>query len=290
MTDEPASDGSARRLRIVQLFPDLLSVYGDSGNVRLLVSRAERRGIAVSVGRVLADSPRVPEADLFLIGGGQDRDQFAVEAALGRLGDHIARYLVDGAALLAVCGGYQCLGRSYRSASGRTVHGLGLFPARTEAGDGRLVGPVVAALAAPMADAAMPGRATVVGFENHSGRTELDPGASAFATVEIGYGNNGRDGTEGVVVAPDSTGIRGLRVGTYLHGPLLPRNPHVADALLRAGLARAGQPTDLLPLDDTDDWRAHDRFIERCRRRPWIDRLPERVRRVVEPARNLIGF
>ena len=290
MIDGGPDDEAFRHLRIVHLFPDLLSVYGDSGNVRSLVVRAERRRISVSVNRVLADSPAVPDADIFLIGGGQDRDQFAVEDALGRLGDGIARQVDAGAALLAICGGYQSLARSYRSANGRTVHGPGLFAATTVAGDRRLVGPVVAELAPRLRDEARENRATVVGFENHSGRTELDAGAAAFARVEIGSGNNGSDRTEGLLLAPEGTGMRGLRIGTYLHGPLLPRNPHVADALLRAGLARTRQRTDLLELDDTEEWRAHDHFVERCRQRSWLDRLPGPVRRFVAPGRTLIGF
>ncbi len=134
------------------------------------------------------------------------------------------------------------------------------------------------------------GRETVVGFENHSGRTRLDPGAVPLARIEIGAGNNGCDETEGILAVADEQGLRGLRIGTYLHGPLLPRNPHVADALLVAALGRSGQPTDLVPLDDRDEWRAHDRFVERCRRRPLADRLPPAVRRFTDPARNLIGF
>lgn len=281
-----------RRLRIVHLFPDLLSIYGDSGNLRTLIVRAERRGIRVSVERVLADDVSIPEADIFLIGGGQDRDQVAVDRAIRRLGDGLVHHVDDGAALLAICGGYQNLARSYRATSGALVGGPGLFPVRTEAGEGRLVGPVVAHLASPLTTAAGVERGTVVGFENHSGRTELEPGAVPFATVEIGAGNNGRDKTEGFLFMPDPTrsGPRGLKIGTYLHGPLLPRNPHVADALVRAGLARTGQATDLVALDDAEEWRAHDRFVERCRRQPWIDRLPRSLRRVIAPGRNLIGF
>jgi lipid II isoglutaminyl synthase (glutamine-hydrolysing) len=290
MSGDDRGEEPQRHLTIVQLFPDLLSIYGDSGNLRALVVRAERRGIPVSVDRVVAESNKIPEGDIFLIGGGQDRDQFAVEDALRQLGDGITRRIVDGAALLAVCGGYQNLGRSYRSADGRTVHGPGLFPARTHSGDGRLVGPVVARLGDTLIDARIGGRTTVVGFENHSGRTELDRGARPFARIEIGSGNNGRDGTEGLVLMPDPGSLRGLRIGTYLHGPLLPRNPHVADALLRAGLARTGQPLSLEALDDTEEWRAHDRFVERSRHRSLLDRLPKPVRRFVAPGRNLIGF
>ena len=283
-----------RCLRVVHLFPDLLSTYGDTGNIRTLVVRAERRGIRVHVARVFGDSPAIPGADLFVIGGGQDRDQLAVEAALGRLSDELIRQLGDGAALLAVCGGYQNLGRSYRFADGRTVRGPGVFPIRTEASAERLVGPVVARLAPGLATcgtgAADAARTTVVGFENHSGRTNLDVIENAFATVEIGHGNNDRDLTEGSLTIAGDGGLRGLRIGSYLHGPLLPRNPHVADVLIRAGLAHAGQPTELEPLDDTDEWRAHDRFIARTRHRTWVDRLPEGVRRVIAPIRNPIGF
>jgi hypothetical protein len=276
-----------RHLRIVHLFPDLLSVYGDTGNLRTLAVRAERRGIAVQLERVLGDGDVVPDADLFVIGGGQDRDQVAVERALLRLGDALVHRVADGAALLAICGGYQSLGESYRTGHARTVRGPGLFGVRTMAGPRRMVGPVVAHLRDPSLTTI---RDTVIGFENHSGGTSLAPNAGPFATVEIGSGNNGQDGTEGLLARPGSDGLRGLRIGTYLHGPLLPRNPHVADALLAAALARTGQPSGLAPLDDTVEWRAHDHFVERCRRRTWADRLPSRLRSLVDPARGLIGF
>jgi CobQ-like glutamine amidotransferase family enzyme len=239
------------------------------------------------VDRVLAAAPLLPEGDLFVVGGGQDRDQLAVERALRRLGAGIERQIADGAAVLAVCGGFQSLGISYRTATGRVIHGPGVFQITTRAASGRLVGPVVARLVDPVL--AVPG-ATVVGFENHSGRTELGPGAEPLARIEIGHGNNDEDGTEGLLALPGAGGSRGLRMGTYLHGPFLPRNPHLADALIESALARAGQDTSLAPLDDTEEWRAHNRFVERCRRRGWSDRLPAVVRRVVEPARGLIGF
>lgn len=290
-TADAADAGSRDRrcLRIVHLFPDLLSAYGDTGNVRALVVRAERRAIIVTVEHVLADAATVPAADVFVVGGGEDRDQLVVERTLARLGDQLVQRIDDGAALLAVCAGFQNLGRSYRLDSGRTVRGAGIFAATTEAGAERLVGPVVARLAPGLATV----RDTVIGFENHAGRTEIDPGQAAFATLEIGRGNLGEGGREGILVAPDParTGVAaGLRIGTYLHGPLLPRNPHVADALIRAGLARTGQPTDLVQLDDTEEWRAHDRFVAMTRRRSWVDRLPRRVGRLVAPARGLIGF
>ena len=289
--DRPRID---RTLDLVHVFPDLLSTYGDSGNIRTLVARAERRDIRVTVTRVLRDSVTVPAADLYVIGGGQDRDQLQVETALARLASALEARISDGAALLAVCGGYQNLGLSYRFADGRTLHGPGIFAARTVAGTDRLVGPVVARLSPEVAirigDGSTPSRTTVVGFENHSGRTDLASPADAFATVEVGGGNNGMDATEGSISAATSPGLRQLRIGTYLHGPLLPRNPHIADALIRAGLARTRQPVDLEPLDDELDWRAHDRFVETSRRDSWFERLPAGVRRVIGPARDAMQW
>jgi CobQ-like glutamine amidotransferase family enzyme len=285
--DHPAAaDPAPRLLRIVHLFPDLLSVYGDTGNIRSVEVRAAARGIVVERTSVAAETPRLPCGDLYVIGGGQDRDQVAVERSLRRIGDALLGEIEAGAALLAVCGGYQSLGVEYRIPGGRLIRGPGVVDVRTVAGTRRLVGPVIARVEAPVFGSAR----TIVGFENHSGRTTLGPDSAPLARIEVGHGNNDVDGTEGVIETPGTRGMLGLRIGTYLHGPLLPRNPHVCDVLIAAGLARTGQPTDLLPLDDRDEWAAHDRYVERCRRHPWTDRLPPRVRRFVEPARNLVGF
>jgi lipid II isoglutaminyl synthase (glutamine-hydrolysing) len=283
----PVANATDRRLRIVHLFPDLLSVYGDTGNVATLVVRARHRGIAVEVDRLRSDAARIATADVYVIGGGQDRDQAAVDMALRRLGDGLLGEIEAGAAILAVCGGYQSLGHSFRTSQGRLLQGPGIFDVTTRGGPTRFVGPVVADLDETWIRGS---RRTIVGFENHSGRTTLGPGAEPLATVEIGFGNNGRDGSEGLLAVPGSGGLRGLRIGTYLHGPLLPRNPHLADALLAAGLARTGQPTALAELDDTEEWAAHDRFVERCRHRSWPERLPTPLRRAIGPARNLVGF
>lgn len=296
MTTPEAVPAGARRarpgaacLRIVHLFPDLLSVYGDTGNVRTIVVRAEERGIAVEVIQVLAGSRSIPAADILLIGGGQDREQLAVARELDLHGPAIRDRIENGAALLAVCGGYQNLGWSYRTATGDTLGGPGILDVRTEAGSVRMVGPVLAALDGGAG--AWSGRADVVGFENHAGRTVLGPSARPFATVEVGHGNNGDDGTEGILALPGEGDLAGLRIGTYLHGPLLPRNPHVADALIAAGLARGSPPEALLPLDDTDEWVAHDGYAARTRdRRKRERRWPRPVSRIVAPLRALIGF
>jgi CobQ-like glutamine amidotransferase family enzyme len=292
----------ARRLRIVHLFPDVLRFYGDGGNIRSLATRAEARGIETSVTRVNVGAGRIPTADLLFIGGGQDREQVTAARELERLGRSVRAQVTDGAALLAICGGYQNLGMTYRTSLGDELACPGLFPVATDAsGTGRrLVGHVLAHLdpaLANLGEAALTGsadsnpRGTVVGFENHGGRTVLAPGVQPFGRVELGYGNNGRDATEGVLLLPGDDGIGGLRIGTYLHGPLLPRNPHVADALIAAAIAR-GQPIQaLLPLDDHFEWSAHRVAVERMRRIAREDeRIPEWAHRMLDPVKALIGY
>jgi CobQ-like glutamine amidotransferase family enzyme len=282
----------ASRLRIVHLFPDVLRFYGDGGNVGMLVGRAAARSIETSVIQVPVGAGRLPPADLVLIGGGQDREQVTVARELERLGGQLIDQVADGTALLAVCGGYQNLGIRYRTSLGEELPCPGLLPVSTDAvGAGRrLVGPVVAQLSADLLVRGAAERA-VVGFENHGGRTVLEAGARPFATIEIGHGNNDRDGTEGVLLLPGEGGLRGLRVGTYLHGPLLPRNPHIADALIAAALARGGEPVGLAALDDRLEWAAHDAACARLRRTAREDRrLPGWAHRAVDPIRALIGY
>jgi CobQ-like glutamine amidotransferase family enzyme len=284
---------------LVHLFPDLLNVYGDSGNVAALVARARARSIRVDVEEVVAGRRWVPTADILLIGGGQDREQILVARELDRLGRAIGDQIEDGASLLAVCGGYQCLGWSYRSSDGAEIEGPGILDITTGAGRSRLVGPVVATLTEPAQfdrvsteprrDVRV--RSTIVGFENHSGRTELGATMTGLATIEVGNGNNGLDGSEGILRRPGDDGVQGMRIGTYLHGPLLPRNPHVADALIAAALARGGPVVTLAPVESTAEWSAHDRSVSRIRRRRRAEaRIPRWQHRIVDPPRSLIGF
>jgi CobQ-like glutamine amidotransferase family enzyme len=283
-----ARQSGNRTVRIVHLFPDLLNVYGDAGNVRTIVVRSEARGFAVELSAVRANAQSVPPADVLLIGGGQDREQIAVARELERLGPEIRNRIRDGASLLAVCGGYQGLGWSYEAATG-TIDGPGILDLRTVAGSDRLVGPVVATPTS--APEAWRSDRKVIGFENHAGRTLLGDGARAFAQVEIGHGNNGYDGTEGYLALPGDGGLGGLRIGTYLHGPFLPRNPHIADALISFGLGRGDPPVPLAELDDREEWAAHDRFVTRSREhRQREDRVPDGISRIVDPIRSLIGF
>jgi lipid II isoglutaminyl synthase (glutamine-hydrolysing) len=294
------------RLRIVHLFPDVLRFYGDGGNVGALVSRAVARSIPTDVAQVPVGANRIPPADLVLIGGGQDREQITVARELERIGDQLTDLVAEGTALLAVCGGYQNLGIRFRTSLGDELPCPGLLPVTTDAtaGSRRLVGPVLAQVSGDLALEGRPGiptetaqgRAaaadrTVVGFENHSGRTMLQPGARPFATVEIGHGNNDLDGAEGVLVLPGEGGLRGLRIGTYLHGPLLPRNPHLADAIIAMALAHGDEPMALAPLEDRLAWSAHDAACERLRRTAREDRrIPGWAHRVVDPVRALIGY
>jgi len=285
---------ASRSLRILHLFPDVLRIYGDGGNVMTLVDRANARSIATDVVHVPVGASRLPPADLVLIGGGQDREQVTVAKELERLGGQLIDLVAGGTALIAVCGGYQNLGLRYRTSQGEDLPCPGLLPGSTDATGGgrRLVGPVVAEVSAHLLDGADPsGDRSVVGFENHGGRTVLEAGARPFATVEVGHGNNDLDGTEGVLLMPGEGGLRGLRIGTYLHGPLLPRNPHIADALIAGALGGRDQPVELAPLDDHLEWAAHTAASARLRRAARQDRrIPGWAHRAFDPIRALIGF
>jgi CobQ-like glutamine amidotransferase family enzyme len=237
-------------VRIAHLYPELLNLYGDRGNILVLRRRLEWSGIPVTVEEVpYGEEGHLPDADLIFIGGGQDREQaLLAEDLRTRKRRGLVEALATGALVLAVCGGYQLLGRFYRTPSGEEIPGLELVDLVTVPGDGRLIGNVVIRVPAL-------GDETVVGFENHGGRTWLGPGVSPLGRVVRGYGNNGEDGTEGV--------WEGNLVGTYVHGALLPKNPHLADAFLRVALARSGELGRYEPpASDVERW-AHERMLAR---------------------------
>src|SRR5438445_6598053 len=238
------------------LYPDLMNIYGDRGNILTLLKRAEWRDFdarLIELGR--GTTRRMDEVDVFFFGGGQDREQALVyEDLLEHKQPPLERAVRSGAAVLAVCGGYQLLGHYYQTAEGERFPGIGLIDVRTEAGRKRFIGDVVVDA---QIDDITP--STLVGFENHSGRTFLGPGAAALGTVRLGFGNNGSDGTEGY--------LQGGVLGTYLHGSLLPKNPHLADHLIRSALRRRGV-ADLSPLDDSVELAAHARILERAPRPP----------------------
>jgi hypothetical protein len=228
------------------LYPDYLNIYADRGNIAVLTRRAAWRGHDLVVREVSVGDELVPgEHDLLYIGGGQDREQALVAQDLVTKGQALSDAVSAGAAILAVCGGYQLLGRSYRDLHGQELPGLGLFPLDTVAGETRMIGDVL------LECELEPGlRRTLAGFENHAGRTLLDPGTEPLGRVVAGFGNDGDSGWEGCRV--------GRAVGTYLHGPLLPRNPWFADWLLAQALARRlGEPPQLEPLEDELEREAH---------------------------------
>lgn len=245
-------------IRVGHLYPDYLNIYADRGNIAVLARRAAWRDHLLEVTEIGLDDAIAPGAhDLYYLGGGQDREQLLVAENLAGKAEPLRQaVLEDGAALLAVCGGYQLLGRGYRGHHGEEMPGVGLLPLETVAGDRRMIGDVL--LECELEPGA---RRTLAGFENHAGRTRLDPGARPLGRVVAGFGNDGRSGYEGCLL--------GRAVGTYLHGPLLPRNPWLADWLLAQALAHrtGGEPPQLEPLKDELEMRARDVSAARARSR-----------------------
>jgi lipid II isoglutaminyl synthase (glutamine-hydrolysing) len=218
-------------LRVAVVYPDLLGTYGDGGNGLILARRAEWRGRPVELLQAVSDRP-LPEADIYCLGGGEDGPQ--VRAARTLIDDGtLVRRVAGGAVVLAVCAGFQVVGRTFPRADGSPHEGLGLLEMDTRKSEGsRAVGEV---LAEATGVANLP---LLSGFENHGGRTTLAEGTTALGRVTVGVGNGGGDASEGAV--------RGRIVGTYLHGPVLARNPALADVLLSWALGDEA----LAPLDD----------------------------------------
>jgi lipid II isoglutaminyl synthase (glutamine-hydrolysing) len=244
------------RIVVGHLFPDYLNIYADRGNMAVLAQRAAWRGHELEV-RALGpgDGVRPGEHDLYYVGGGQDREQELIAPALAAMGPGLQEAIEGGAAALAVCGGYQLLGRFYRDRSGDELLGAGVLPLYTVAGERRMIGDVL------LECELEPGEhRTLAGFENHAGRTVLDAGAEPLGRVLAGFGNDGESGYEGCRA--------GRVLGTYLHGPLLPRNPWLADWLLAQALAhRTGEAPELEPLGDELEAEAHAVAADRARTR-----------------------
>lgn len=239
------SGAELRTLRVCALYPSRMNIYADRGNMLVLERRCAWRGLGFELTAAETGDTIDPEAhDLFYIGGGQDRDQVQIaEDMRSTKREALAHAAQQGRVVLAVCGGYQLLGESYELAD-QTVEGLGLVGLKTVREEGpRLIGNVVI-------EVEIDGRPRrLAGFENHGGRTYLDDGVSPLGRVLKGFGNNGRDRYEGV---------REHNVfGTYLHGPLLPKNVWFADHLTQLALARGGETVELEPLDDELERRAH---------------------------------
>ncbi len=234
-----------RPLRVCALYPDLMNIYADRGNLTVLERRCAWRGIGFELSGVGLGEPLDAGAhDLFYIGGGQDRDQALCAQDLATVKRDALHAAADaGKVVLAVCGGYQLLGNGYELA-GERLPGVGLVDLDTVREEGpRLIGNVAIEAELPGLD----GPRVLAGFENHGGRTRLGPGERPLGRVLRGHGNNGSDGYEGV--------CRGHVVGTYLHGPLLPKNTWFADWLIATATGRS--PGDLTPLADALEAGAH---------------------------------
>ena len=233
-------------VRVAVVHPDLLGTYGDGGNGVVLAERLRWRGIPAEVIEIRSGDPVPATCDVYCLGGGEDGPE--ARSALELLdGRPLNRAVAGGAVVLAVCAGFQVVGEEFAGADGRPRPGLGLLDVRTRKGSGaRAVGEVVAE---PVADAiaGLRGRLPpLTGYENHGAVTELGPGVAPLARVRVGVGNGGGDGSEGAVSA--------RVVGTYLHGPVLARNPALADALLAWVVGAGGEEAGdaLAPLDDAE--------------------------------------
>ncbi len=222
-----------RALTLVHLYPREMNIYGDTGNVLVLAKRLQWRGLDAEVVRVQLGDPLPAEADILLGGGGQDAAQGDIGQDFVGRGAELRAMADDGVVMLTICGSYQLLGHAFRTKDGRTIDGVGVLDVTTTGSDHRLIGN----------NSIDTEWGRLVGFENHSGLTELGAGVRPLGATEPGRGNNGADRTEGAV--------RDNVFGTYLHGPVLAKSPRFADELLLRAYARRGAGAVLEPLDDS---------------------------------------
>ncbi len=232
------------QLRLAHLYPDVMNIYGDRGNVIAVQYRCEAREVALEVVDVnIGDPFEAVEFDLVLIGGGQDREQRRIADDLVARGLALKAAIDEGLPVLAVCGGFQLFGHRYVDHEGGIIPGIGIFDLET-----RHPGPLADRCIGDVVLATEFGE--TVGFENHGGRTYLGPGQAPFGMIRRGFGNNAEDGREGARYKN--------AIGTYLHGSLLPKNPALADYLILTALRRRyGESVELPPLNDGIEGRAH---------------------------------
>lgn len=220
-------------IRIIQLYPRDMNLYGDWGNVLVLKKRLEWRGFTVEIiDHNPGDATDFSGGDIFVGGGGQDSGQTVIQDDLLARGEELHQLVAGGAPMLLICGMYQLFGRRFVTGDGTEIRGIGALPLETRAGEERLIGNITL-------ENEQFGR--MVGYENHSGQTFLDEGVAPLGKVVRGAGNNLTDGHEGVLYHHV--------IATYLHGPLLPKNPRLADFLIAKALERKGLDAELTPLD-----------------------------------------
>ena len=240
------------KLTIAHLFPDLLNIYGDKGNILTISRRCLWREIEVEIVEVgIEDSINPDKYDFYFIGGGQDQQQITVAKRLKQIAPQIKEAVDSGAVILAICGGYQLLGHYYQPFDGEKLEGISIIDAYTVAGNTRFIGNVTVEID----DSLDIETKTLVGFENHSGLTYLGEAIKPIGKVIVGNGNNGKDMTEGAIYKHV--------YGTYLHGSLLPKNPHFADLLIRQALSRKYGNVNLAVINDEFELMAHHKAIKR---------------------------
>lgn len=231
-----------KNIRLLQLYPSEMNIYGDWGNTLTLKRRLEWRGYDVTILEHHPDGIFPKNIDIITGGGGQDSGQEKIKDDLLKISDELHRLADSETPMLMICGLYQLFGRFFKTQEGHTIQGIGIFNAETHGGPKRLIGNIVTNNDT---------FGEIVGYENHSGLTYLDSNQEALGTVEKGAGNNGEDGTEGALYKNV--------VGTYLHGSLLPKNPALADFLLQKALYKKyGEYSDFKPLDDNLAEQARD--------------------------------
>ncbi len=239
------------KLNICHMYPDVLNLYGDRGNIICLTRRLSWRGIEASVTKLpIGANGNLADYDLIFIGGGQDFEQQVLLEDLHRGKDREIKAAVeDGLTFLTICGGYQMLGGYYETFDGKRCDFIGALDLYTVGTKRRMIGNYKFQCPPEL------GNTVVVGFENHSGKTRLGPSVQPLGKVLAGFGNNGEDGTEGVHYKNV--------FGTYSHGPLLPKNPEFCDMILKTALERKYGRAELAPLDDGPETLAHDEMCAR---------------------------
>jgi len=230
------------------MYPDILNLYGDIGNIICLKRRCEWRGVTPNIINFSLNDEKhdLNEGDIFFIGGGSDRSQSIVYSDFLKYKESFKEIIDGNTIVLAICGGYQLLGEKYIDSEGKEVPGLGIFQYSTVSEEGRLIGNVIIENQLELSPK------TIVGFENHGGRTYSD--YKPLGLIKTGYGNNGKDDKEGIVYKN--------YIGTYLHGPILPKNPHLADYLILKALQRKYEIKSLEELNDNFECLAHKKVIK----------------------------
>ncbi|PWK06981.1 type 1 glutamine amidotransferase [Tumebacillus permanentifrigoris] len=238
------------QLKIGHLYPDLLDLYSDRGNVIILQKRAQWRGLDVTVDQIsVGHEPRLADYDILVMGGGMDREQGIVAKDLQKRSANIREAADGGTVILAICGGYQLLGHSFETSTGQRIPGLGILDIHTVGAKMRMVGNVVGEMEIDGI------KHNLIGYENHSGKTFLGPDVQPMMRVVKGYGNSGEDKFEGV--------RQGSVFGTYLHGPLLAKNPFLADHLVELALRRRDLSVQLEQLNDDLECSTNEKLYKR---------------------------